>query len=487
LIPIKNFIKLFKDPSQKDMDLNKSINLLTFIKESQHVINSNSKLILRVNNLIQSVVSILKYNSLIRKREFLEKEKKLSENKQISSELAAKTDLLNKLNKSLKNNKKKFNYTKEDFIYLNNKRNQILSTINNYKDKIQELNTKKKDCFNQINKITREMGDPTVNSEPEELIVDLNNKKTYSKADTIKSLQLQAKEYQYEINQLNAKINETQINLDQINPSYQTIEADYNSLLNIIKNDEERLNKIKSELKNNLSGNEDWREFDISTYGSLKSKQEIENEITQISDQLNIIKDKTPYLDPDQPENLLKIIKELTEINETILNKNTKDISISYESDEIIDCIEDLRRVEYLYGDLEDLLNMFLQQINLEAKFQIAISEDINNFFIKTTFLRSNKENISFEELTTPEKIYFVIIFYISIKVLLQTKNIVFSNLFVSSEYNRRGSIYRTITKILPIFEQEKSLKNFRLIFLISNLEMKKKIENLKIIKIEEN
>jgi hypothetical protein len=128
-----------------------------------------------------------------------------------------------------------------------------------------------------------------------------------------------------------------------------------------------------------------------------------------------------------------------------------------------------------------------LLQINLESKFQITISEDLNNFFIKTSFLRSNKENVIFKELTTPEKIYFVMIFYISIKVLMQAKNIVFSNLFVPNEFNKRGSIYRTITKILPIFEQEGSLKNFNLIFLISNLEMKKKIENIKIINIEEN
>lgn len=191
-------------------------------------------------------------------------------------------------------------------------------------------------------------------------------------------------------------------------------------------------------------------------------------------------------MDRENPENLSEIINDLTEINES-LSKDLKEISIHYENYEVIDCIENLRRVEILYGDLEDLINKFLLQINLETKFQIAISEDFTNFFIKTTFLRSNKERVNFEELTTPEKIYFVMTFYISIKIILQAKNIIFSNLFVPSEYNKRGSIYRTITKILPIFEQEKNLKKFNLIFLISNLEMKKKIENVKIIKIDEN
>jgi hypothetical protein len=191
-------------------------------------------------------------------------------------------------------------------------------------------------------------------------------------------------------------------------------------------------------------------------------------------------------LDRENPENLSEIINALTEINES-LSKDLKDISIPYENDEVIDCIENFRRVEILYGDLEDLINKFLLQINLETKFQIAIREDFTNFYIKTTFLRSNKERVNFEELTTPEKIYFVMTFYISIKIILQAKNIIFSNLFVPSEYNKRGSIYRTITKILPIFEQEKNLKKFNLIFLISNLEMKKKIGNVKIIKIDEN
>ena len=460
--------------------------MLTIIKDSQKVINLNSSLILRVNTLIQSLVFIFNYNSLIRKRELLAKERDLSEIKKISSHIAAKTDLLNKLNESLIKNKKKFNYTKEDFLYLNNQRNQILSTINNYKEKIRELNKKKKDCFNQINRITREMSDPTQKSKQDELNLDISNKKNYSKAEAIQSLQRQAREHQYEINQLNAKINEIQLNLDQINPSYQSIEADYNSLLNIITNDEARLNKIKSELKDKLIENEDWKEFDISAYNSLKSKQDIENEIKEISNQLNIIMGKANHLDREHPENLSEIIKELTEINESI-SKTTKDISIPYENDEIIDCIENFRRVEILYGDLEDLINIFLLQINLETKFQIAISEDFNNFFIKTTFSRSNKESVNFEELTTPEKIYFVMTFYVSIKVILKAKNIIFSNLFVPSEYNKRGSIYRTITKILPIFEQEKSLKNFNLIFLISNLEMRKKIENVKIVKIDEN
>jgi chromosome segregation ATPase len=483
---MNSFIELFEYQLQKYSNLNKSLKLLKIIKDSLKIININSNLIKRVNTLIQSVLNIINYNSLIKKREILEKQKKKSEFKQISGDLTAKTDLLNKLNESLKKNKKKLKYTKEDFQYLQNQRNQILSNMNNYKEKIRELNKNKKDCFTQINRITREMSYPDQKNKNDDLSFGINDTKSYSKAEAIKSLQRQAKEYQYEINQLNKKLNELKLKLDHINPSYQTIEADYNSLLNSIKKDEERLNKITKELEDKLNRNEEWKEFEISAYDSLKSKKDIENEIKEISNELNLLNGKITYLDHEHPKNLSEVIKELTEINEHF-NKNIKDMSMPYENDEIIESIENFRKVENLYSELEDLVNKFLIEINLETKFQIAISEDFNNFFLKTSFIRSNKENIIFEELTTPEKIYFVMIFYISIKLILQTKNIIFSNLFVPSEYNKRGSIYRTISKILPIFEQEKRLKNFNLIFLISNLEMKKKIENIKIIQINEN
>jgi hypothetical protein len=92
---------------------------------------------------------------------------------------------------------------------------------------------------------------------------------------------------------------------------------------------------------------------------------------------------------------------------------------------------------------------------------------------------------LSFTELTTPEKVFFLIILCISIQINLNFENIVFSNLILPNEYNKRGSIYRTLRKIIPVFEKENSLMSINLVFVISNLEMKKSIENLKIITIE--
>ena len=439
-----------------------------------------------MNIVIQSLISILKHNSLRERRENLIKEQKLSEMKKISGDLAANTDLLNKLNESLRKNKKKLDYSKEDFFYLKNQRDQIIGTINSYRQKIQELNKKKKDCFAQINKITRELSDSTQNSKKNEFHLEIDTDKSLSKADIIKNLQNQAKEIQYEINQFNSKVSESQSDLEQINPNYETLEKDYNSLLNIIKTDEIRVKQIKNELSNEMLEHEKFKEFNLSEFNSLRSKQEIDSEIEETTTELNNLIEKNNLFDSEDPENLSRVIKELSELNH-LLNKDSKDLSISYADEEIMDCIEKFRRLEILYSDIEDLINKFLVEINLETNFQTSINQDFQKFYIQIIFLRSKKESLLFEDLTTPEKIFFVIIFYIAIKIILGTKNIIFSNLFVPNEYNKRGSIFRTISKILPIFEKQKELKNFNLIFIISNLEMKKKIENIKIIKIEEN
>ena len=72
-------------------------------------------------------------------------------------------------------------------------------------------------------------------------------------------------------------------------------------------------------------------------------------------------------------------------------------------------------------------------------------------------------------------------------EIQVKNDNIIFSNLFIPSIYNKAGSIFRTIRKILPLFENEEDLSPFNLIFILSNLEMKKEIKNLKMITIQAN
>lgn len=190
-------------------------------------------------------------------------------------------------------------------------------------------------------------------------------------------------------------------------------------------------------------------------------------------------------IDPENPENFSLITKKLLEFEE-LLKLKREELIIKYDQNEMLEIFERFRKFETLLNELEELLNKFLAKINIESQLQITINDENKFFFVQLNFVRNNEEHIKFEELTTPEKIFFVIILYISIKILLKIETIVFSNVFLLSQYNKL-SIYRTIRKILPVFESEENLTTTNLVFIISNLEMKKKIENLRVINIEES
>ncbi len=433
-------------------------------------------------------MSFLNFHQLLKKKDNLLKELELSKIKDKSSIIAAKTDLMNKLDNSIKKNQKKLKFREEDFFYLKNQRDQIISTIKDNNLKIQSLNQKKKDCFSQINKITREMSGSKERTKINDLNIDTGDKKSLSKSETIKVLQQNARDFQYEIRKINSKISESQIKLDDLNPSYDTLGKDYESLLLIIKKDQTNLKTIQDEIKEKLKDGEyeSLKNFDFNDITSIKPSPLIEDEIQGINNKLKEILVYNNLLDDKSPENLSSITNLLKEIDNTLIS-NKENYVLTHENEEIIDSIKNFRKIEILINKLEELLNYFLTLINIKSQFQIYITKEYDNFFIEIKFIRSNKQSLKFDELTTPEKIFFVITFHISIKILLDSKHIIFSNLSVPNEFNKRGSIFRTIRKILPVFEEVDSLKNFNLIFIISNLEMKKPIKNLKIINLEKS
>ena len=113
------------------------------------------------------------------------------------------------------------------------------------------------------------------------------------------------------------------------------------------------------------------------------------------------------------------------------------------------------------------------------------ISRDNENLVFRLKFFQIRRKKIlSFDELTTPEKVFFIIIFSISINILLNVRNVIFSNVFLPTIYNKQGSIFRTIRKIIPVFQKENDLKNINLIVILSNLVMKEQIKNLNVITI---
>jgi len=213
---------------------------------------------------------------------------------------------------------------------------------------------------------------------------------------------------------------------------------------------------------------------------------EIEDEIGKTNSELDKISIPEDTFNFHNLSDLTLIIEKLREFD-NILKISSDKINISTNEKEVAKSFENFKNFEIIINDLEILLNNFLKEIHLEIIYQLVVSNDNMAFLIQTKFIRNYKENVNFEGLTTPEKVYFIIAFFLSIKILLKSENILFSNLFIPNIYNKGGSIYRTIRKILPIFQTNDNLTNFKLIFLMSNLELKKEIENLKVLKVEES
>ena len=487
-LQIENFAELYENQAKKYIDLYKSKNILTFLKEYGKIANLNSNLILQFTTLIQSLISSMKYNVLLKKKEILLNELELSKLRDESSVISAKTDLLNKLNEYINHNKKKLKFREEDFLFLKIKRDQYVNNINNYNLKIQDLTNKKKECFTQINKITREMSNPLQDHKENNKDLKSDDYKDLSKSERIKAFQTQAKEFQHEINQINSKINETQLKLDEITPNYKILKIDYQTLFDSLKNDEERLESIQFELEEKVKEKnlESLKEFDFKDLNSIKQSYEIENEIQEIESGMDNILEFTEFLDKKNPENMSKILDKLNDIEKELFSKK-ESYSIPHNNKEITESIENYRKLEILMNYLEVQINKFLIKINLKVHYQILVSNDLEDLFINTEFIRLNKESLVFEELTTPEKIFYVISFYISFKIQIESKFIVFSNLFIPKTFNKRGSIFRAIQRILSVIEEDKSLNKYVFIFIISNLEMKKPINNLKIIKVEKS
>lgn len=485
-IPFESFLKIFENHAKQYEELKKSLKVLYFLKEYRKVTILNSKLITRFTKLIQSLNTALNYKYLSTKQKMLLKELELSKIKDNSRTISAKTDLLNKLNDSLSKNKQKLRFREEDFYNLRNQRDQIINKINNFNLEIQNLNKKKKEAFSHINRITREMTVTTQKNNLSEVKTFVGEEKDLKKSEQIKLLQKRAKDAQYEITKLQSKINDSQLKLSEITPNYESLKNDYETLFNTIQNDEKRLKSIQEELKEYIMENElvSLQDLEYDDLNSLKQSQDIEEEIQDIESKLGTILESNKFLNESNPKNLSNLFKELTEIDNTlILNKNS--YIIPYDNTETTEHIENYRKTESLINNFAEILNKFLIKIDLESRFQIIVAEEYSKFFIKPEFIRLNKDSFIFEDLTTPEKIFFIITFYITFKIVLDSNQIIYSNLLAPNKFNKQGSIFRTIRKILPVFEKDDSLKNYNLIFIISNLELKNPIKNLEMIIIE--
>jgi hypothetical protein len=219
---------------------------------------------------------------------------------------------------------------------------------------------------------------------------------------------------------------------------------------------------------------------------NLRTKREVELEISQIEQKLAKIEIPKDYYNPKNPQDFSKIHNKILDLTNEVKIKQNK-ILINDNKKEISEAIQQFEKLEKIIYELESDINVFLQKINLKTKFLLTINNTKEKLFIEIVFTRNDKEQLKFENLTTPEKVFLVIIFSLSIEMLNHSKYIIFSNLFIPNNYNKRGSIERTIKKIVPLFNMKPHLLDIKLIFIIANLDIKSDIKNLKLIKVEES
>lgn len=486
-IPLEKFVNLTneeKEITKSKKDITQT-DLLSYVEKFQDSLKSTKDFIEEYFQLNESFKTLLKFNILERRRENLHKELELAKVKKKSSKIAAKADLIDKLQKSIEENKEKLQYLEEDYFKLRNRRSQIKTTIEKYQTDIKEFNKAKKDCFKEINKLTREMSEPSKeNKEDQEEVKDI----AFPVTQKIRALRKKAKEYHRKVKETKKKLRESQSKLKKLKPNYEQFKKDYDSLTTEIKRDELELEKLQKDLKVNLDKEIDVKDLDIDykEIDSVRSEAFLRNELNLIENELGSLSSSNEYIQEKNPQKMDSLIQTLKDFKES-LETQKEGLLIEVQDDQILKSINSFRNLESLIGKLKTDLNKFLSQINLEVNFNILIAPNYQNFLLEISFIRSKKEHISFQDLTTPEKVFFVITFFLTFLIQVHSKELIFSNVILPDDYNKRGSLFRTLRKIIPVFKQDPKLQDYKLIFLISKLDMKRTINNINIIKLNKS
>jgi len=477
-IPVERFIKMYQKQSIDYSLCEKAPKMLILFNKYRNIIIRNIETVSQYTQTIEFLILQYKLNLILKSKENFLNELEIRREFQKSSDFAASSDLLNKLNESLVLNKKKLEYLKEDYFKQKNRIDQFKITLNNLRLKVEELTKQKKEYFSKINKITREMGGNSNNQDHKsEDILEFDENLT--NAQRIRALQKRARETQNEINRINSRFSKTKLKYEEFKPLFETYEQDYQKIIEMIELDEKKISELESKLDSKINLSRNSMPLDNIKLQSIRTIQEIENDIKEADSEIKDIS-----FHGIDPKNFNKCTNKIKEFDKSLIDNESK-IKINKNIGELKGVFKAYQKFEILVDELESIINKFLVEVNLKASFRLLLSKDNQKFIIELSFIRNNKESTDFNELTTPEKVFFVIILYISFELQIDKHNIIFSNLFIPVKFNKAGSIFRTIRKIIPIFEKEKNFGEFNLIFIFSNLEMKKEVKNLKIIKIQ--
>lgn len=487
LIPVEKIINVISNESNNLSDLTNFTKILDLLSGYSKIVENNLEIYLKFSKNMEILYTLFKLIYFSAKKKLLSKELELSKIRKSSSDILAIADLMKSLTESINSNKVKLSYIKEDYFQRKNQIDKIKKDLTTCKTLIQEQSQIKKNCFDQINKITRQLeGSKTENEDNSFLRFGIETNLTNS--EKIRALQKKAKETQYESNQIRLRAKQSQAEFEELLPNYEIYRNDYEEILETINKEEKRLRQAQNDYGKELSKNEEiqFGKTEELLSQPIRPYLEIEHEIRDVESELDNLSFPPNLNKKNFLSNMPIMIEKFKEIDGTLRN-NYEKININVNEEEIEEFFEQFHIFENLIKNIEDITNKFLKTIQLQVQFNLVTNQMNTAFLIKTDFTRKSKINVNFENLTTPEKIFFIISFFISFKVLLNSKNIIFSNLFILPVYNTKGgSIYRTIRKIIPLFKTDENLSDVSIILLMSNLELKKDIDNFKIIEVNE-
>ena len=480
-IPIILFLESIHKKSKEFNNLKKINQLSTLLNRREEYIEKNFKVISDYNDLIGEILNIFKLFILGYKKNKAINYLKISEQYRKSSDRLAINDLIEKLDTSIKINKNRLKYLEKDYFEKKNQIEKINEKIQIKNEQIKNLNNQKKQCFRYINYITRDM---EANLEdPKALGFDqIEISKDLSNAEKIRALQIKAQEVQYDANKIKKNIKQDTLELESFKPQFESIERDYLKLRNEIKQDQNKIFEKQAELKKLLDDNE----LDSFTYNAIpfKTPKEIENEIEELELQIQNISDSSKNTDKFSPKNISFLIDKVhEELN--LIQQFTSDLEKDNNSKvELI--FKAYHKTEQLLNDFEVKLNSLLKEIDLNVSLNLSISQKSDQFLIEPEFKRTKEKNLKFIDLTTPEKVYITICFIAVIQMINNLNQIIISNVFLPEKFNKRGSIFRTIKKLINLVQNDQSFRDISFTFIIRNFEPKKMITNLNVIKINE-
>lgn len=467
-ITLEKYLTLFEKNSKEQNNLLISINLIDEILNYFDVTQKSVGYLDNYISMLNVSNNLLRFFDINKERKKLIEECNIAEKSEGIAEISAKKSLLNKLNDSIKEYKSQLNLIKEDYLKDKNQKNQLEKNLEKLKKNQNELKQTQKTLFNQINTFSRQEDD----------LLDEDNK-------NLEELRTKAKKLREEIKDLNPKIEETLNILTQLTPTFQEKDKKYQNLMKNINNDEEKANQIREEIKEIVVIEGKQANTDSNSENLITSRP-----ISVIKSKLEIINREIQKLENQQKKKLTKdeksILSDLKTIKTKIDDFYSKKLD-TFNQNEILKKGEALKQINQWLLKLQNQINQFLFTINLKCSidFELILKPNqAKKCQLSFKFLRSTNSSVDFNEMTTPEKIFFIICFYITVEILKNKSHIVFSNLLIPKEYDRKGSINRALTKIKPFFLENQAIKEKQLTFIIAGFTLTKDLENIQVYEI---